>query len=181
MTRQRIALLPKEQLDERQRALVAPYAADYDQAHHVLRTLLRHTDLFEAWLPFAAQLMNSSSFTVRDRELAIMRTAVCIGSDYEWGQHVEMSQGALDDADHERLLAGAGAPGWTAGERALLLAVDELSQTRTLSDAAWSALGAHFSERQLIELPILVGHYHMLAMAISALRVEREPGVPGLP
>ncbi len=59
--------------------------------------------------------------------------------------------------------------------------VDELSEARMITDATWAALAEHFSERQLIELPILVGHYHMLGMAISALRVEREPGVPGLP
>jgi len=92
-----------------------------------------------------------------------------------------VSRGVLDDTDHQRLLAGPEAGGWRPSERALLEAVDELSRTRSLSDATWLALREHFSERQLIELPILVGHYHMLAMAISALGVEREPGVPGLP
>ena len=32
-----------------------------------------------------------------------------------------------------------------------------------------------------IELPMLVGHYHMVAMTLNALGVEREAGVEGFP
>ena len=43
------------------------------------------------------------------------------------------------------------------------------------------ALADNYDEKQLIEVPMLVGHYHMVAFALNSLGVEREPGVPGLP
>ena len=36
-----------------------------------------------------------------------------------------------------------------------------------------------YDERQLIEVPMLVGHYHMVAFTLNSLGVQREPGVPG--
>ena len=36
-------------------------------------------------------------------------------------------------------------------------------------------------ERQLVEVPFLVGHYHMVAFTLNTLGVEREDGVPDLP
>ena len=40
---------------------------------------------------------------------------------------------------------------------------------------------ARYDERQVMEVPMLVGQYHMVAFALNSLGVQREPGVPGLP
>jgi alkylhydroperoxidase family enzyme len=56
-----------------------------------------------------------------------------------------------------------------------LRAVDELHETRTLSDETWAGLrAAGLSDTELIELPMLVGHYEMLAMTLNALRVTPD-------
>ena len=49
----------------------------------------------------------------------------------------------------------------------------------SISDATWNELASHYDERQLIELPMLVGHYHLVAYTLNSLGVQREPGVPG--
>ena len=49
-----------------------------------------------------------------------------------------------------------------------------------ISDETWSRLSARYDEQQLIELCMLIGHYHMVAFALNSLRVQREEGVPGL-
>ena len=41
-----------------------------------------------------------------------------------------------------------------------------------ISDEVWSALAEHLDERQLLELPVLVGHYHMTAFLQNAIRFE---------
>ena len=35
--------------------------------------------------------------------------------------------------------------------------------------------------KQLVELPMLVGQYHMLPFALNSIGVQREPGASGLP
>jgi len=37
-----------------------------------------------------------------------------------------------------------------------------------------------YDERQLLEVPFVVGHYHLVAMFLNSAGVEREPGVPGI-
>jgi alkylhydroperoxidase family enzyme len=64
-------------------------------------------------------------------------------------------------------------PGGFSERHALLLrAVDELHDTRNISDETWDGLSAHFSDVELIELCMLAGHYEMLAGTLNSLRVE---------
>ena len=73
-----------------------------------------------------------------------------------------------------------GADGWSDPfDATLIRAADELHDTGCISDETWDDLAARYDERQLIEVPMLVGHYHMVAFTLNSLGVQREPGVPG--
>ncbi len=87
----------------------------------------------------------------------------------------------LSDEEVERVAIGTVAPGWSAHDRALLSATDELHAGQQLSDAAWSALRAQSSDAQLVEIPLVVGHYTMLSMLANASFVPLDPGLPALP
>jgi hypothetical protein len=77
--------------------------------------------------------------------------------------------------DLERVIEGPGAAGWRPRQRLLLMATDELHDHRVITDRTWAALASELTERELIELCLLVGHYEMLAMAVNSLGVEAEP------
>ena len=139
-------------------------------------TLGRHRRLFRPWLRFAAALMPRGTLPRPDAELVILRVAVLCDSAYEWTQHERMApRSGLDEASVARVREGADAQGWTARQTAVLRAVDELHATRTLGDATWDALrAAGLSDTELIELPLLAGHYEMLAMTLNALRIPPD-------
>ena len=139
-------------------------------------TLGRHRRLFRPWLRFASRLMPGGKLPRRDSELVILRVAHLCGSAYEWAHHERIGRRfGLSADDIERVRRGADAPEWSERQRAILLAIDELHAQRDLSDGAWAALGAAgLSETELIELPMLVGHYEMLAMTLNALRVPPD-------
>src|SRR3954447_5168927 len=149
-------------------------------------TLGRHRRLFRPWLRFASRLMPRGELPRRDAELVILRVAVLCDSAYEWTQHERIApQAGLDEAAVARVRDGADAPGWSERQAAIIRAVDELHATRMLGDETWSALrAAGLSDTQLIELPMLAGHYEMLAMTLNALRVPpdrfRARGAPRL-
>ncbi|MFF5257443.1 carboxymuconolactone decarboxylase family protein [Actinomadura viridis] len=142
---------------------------------NIFTTLGRHPELFEAWIGFGSMLLLKGTLSGRVRELAILRTAHLRSCAYEWEHHhrlaldaglseVEIAALRLDLADHP----------WDGRDRAVLQAADELHARGTLGDGAWAALAAHFGERELIELVMLIGHYHMVAFALNALRVRPE-------
>src|SRR5689334_6068469 len=142
----------------------------------IFSTLGRHRRLFRPWLRFASRLMPGGKLPRRDSELVILRVATLCGSDYEWTQHERIAlRFGLTTADVQRVREGVDADGWDSRQRAILGAVDELHETRNLRDSAWQALrDAGLNDAQLIELPMLVGHYEMLAMTLNALQVQPD-------
>ncbi|MBE1602673.1 carboxymuconolactone decarboxylase family protein [Streptomyces stelliscabiei] len=146
---------------------------------HVFTTLARHPKLFAAWLPFSSQLLLAGELPFADRELVILRVARNCDSPYEWGQHVRIAAKAgLSSEDMARVAVGPDAPGWTERQSLLLRATDELHSDARIGQSTWAGLTRHLTEQQLIELPMLVGHYHLLAFTLNSLRVLPEPGLP---
>jgi 4-carboxymuconolactone decarboxylase len=166
-------------LDPASQELLSGVARPGSHATNIFATLVRHPGLFRRWLPFGGKLL-SGKLPARDRELLILRTGWRCRSEYEWGQHTLIATTiGLTDADIRRVQGGPDAPGWDAFDATLVRAADELHDDGCLGDETWRVLAAHYDERQLIEVPMLVGHYHMVAFTLNSLGVQREPGVPG--
>lgn len=145
-------------------------------APNVFTTLARHRGLFRRWLWFAGGLMPGGRLPRAESELVILRVAHNTGCDYEWVQHERLARGAgLSNDEIARVRNGAAAPGWTPRRALLLRAADELHADGRIGDELWSQLRAHLDEVELIELCLLVGHYEMLAMALSSLGVQPDP------
>ena len=176
----RIPPHPPDAQDERQREALAGVGLG-GPASNIFGTLVRHPGLFHHWLPFGGKLL-AGKLPPRDRELLILRTGWHCRSAYEWGQHVLIARksGVTDD-EIGRVPEGPDAPGWSDFDAVLLRAADELHADARISDGTWAALAERYDERQLIEIPMLVGHYHMVAFTLNTLGVEREEGVPDLP
>lgn len=116
----------------------------------------------------------------RHRELLILRTSYHTGTPYEWGRHVPLAKAAgVTDTEIDRLVQGPEAGGWTDLERCLLRAADELHRETRLSDATWEVLTEHFDDAQMIEVTMLVGQHHMVALFLNSLGVELDPGFDG--
>jgi alkylhydroperoxidase family enzyme len=175
-----VAPLADEELDEQQRELLAGVLVP-GGTQNIFRTLARHPGLFRKWLPFGGKLLNGK-LPARERELAILRVGWLCQSEYEWGQHVPIGKRAgLTDDEIARIPKGAKAEGWSELDATILRATDELHQDACIGDATWARLAQELDEKQLIELVMSVGHYHLVSMALNTLGVQREEGVVGLP
>lgn len=143
-------------------------------------TLARHRRVYRRWLRFAASLMPGGELPREDGELLILRTAHNCGCAYEIEHHERLAvEAGLDLTQVARVGDGAEADGWTPRQRLLLDAVDELQRDHTLSQETWDGLRRHLDDTQLIELPLLVGHYQMLALALNSLHVRPDrPAAP---
>jgi 4-carboxymuconolactone decarboxylase len=171
----RIQPLPESEWDDDARTLLD------GRAINIFTTLVRHPGLYRHWLPFAGKLLMRGKLGARERELLILRTAVRCSADYEWGQHVLIArQVGISDDEIRRVREGPGAEAWSDADSTLMRAADELHDHSAIGDDTWAALSGRYDERELIELCMLVGHYHMVAFTLNSLRVQREEGVPGL-
>jgi hypothetical protein len=122
-----------------------------------------------------------SSLPERDRELIILRTGWRCQGAYEWGQHVRFALGVgITHEEVERVIEGPEHRGWEDFDAALLRGVDNLHDTGTIGDPTWKVLAHYYRAEQLIEYPLLVGHYHTVAWVHNALGVDLEAGASGL-
>ncbi|WP_242888320.1 carboxymuconolactone decarboxylase family protein [Actinomadura litoris] len=176
----RIPPLPVEEYQALERELFGDAA--FTGTMHVGRTWAHNPGLMKAQRPLQEYLLNASSLPGRDRELAILRIVWRRGSEYAFGQHVRMGRAAgLTDAEIDRVPHGPDADGWTAFQKVLLQAVDELHDEGRLSDDTWQALARRYEDAQLIDLIAVVGRYWAVAVMLNSVGVQPEPGLPGFP
>lgn len=147
---------------------------------NIFTTVVRSEGLLRRWLPLVGKLLNGK-IPFRDRELVVLRTAWNCGTEYEWSQHVLLGLESGLSLDEIADIAKEGVEGWGERDALLLRAADELHATWTISDPIWERLTGIYDGQQLIEFPLLVGHYHMAAMLLNALKVELDPGMQGFP
>lgn len=178
MTTPRIPPLAPTQWSAPLRLLLSLSPGGTRRPLNIFTTLARHEPLFWAWLPFGGKLL-AGKLGARHRELVILRTAYRCGCEYERRHHREIARevGFRDeelDAVERDLASGP----WSEVDRLVLEVTDELHDTARVEDATWARLQRHFDEAQRIELTMLVGHYHLLAFTLNALRVQPEPELP---
>ena len=131
-------------------------------------------------MTFTVALAVNGVLPPRLRELAILRTGWLCRSEYEWGQHAVLARRVgISDEEIARVKSGPEAEGWTELESAMLRAVDELHSDACVTDDTWTVLAAHLDERQLIEVPMLVGQYHIVSFTLNTLGIQHEAGLGG--
>jgi alkylhydroperoxidase family enzyme len=180
----RMEPLPLDERDERTQELLRSLRIPSDSGGdelNIFSTFARHPRLLKRWSQFGGTLLNGE-LDPRDREILILRTAWNCQAEYEWGQHVIIgTQAGLTDDEILACTRPMAEGGWSEDDQALLRAADELHAESRISDRAWELLAGRLTEAQLIEVCMVVGQYHLVAMTLNSLGVEREPGVAGLP
>ena len=174
----RLTPLPSDQWTDEMRDMFEPTQKVFGRVFNVFTTLGHHPKLLKRWMVFANHCLYKSTLTPRDRELVILRAGWLSQSDYEWAQHnrIALDEGLTID-EIESVKTGAKALCWTAKEKTLLIAVDELIETKSLDDGGWKSLTAYFSNEQVLDIIFTAGNYVLLAMALNSLRVEVDDGV----
>lgn len=146
-----------------------------------LATLARDESLLRLVMRVVSRLLVDSRFPRRDRELLVLRSAWLCRCAYVWGQHLPLAREAeLTSSEVEAIVTGPDHPGWGDRERALLRAVDQLHETSDIQEETWVGLQRNLSTNQLLELPMLVGLYHLIAWTQNTVRVPLDIGFEGL-
>ena len=154
------------------------------QAPNVLATMLHHPRLAGPFSIFGNVLLRKPAIGHRNRELMLLRVAWRTGAVYEWVHHVLLaSKYDITRDDISAIVDGITSTTWTAPERDLVAAADEMLDVYRISDDTWRRLTQYFSPEQLVEIPFIVGTYTCLAMAFNSwnLQVENHIDLAAIP
>ena len=178
----RVAPLDESKWTGEQRALLQPIKEARGAVPNIYRTMAQHPKMFTPRLNFGRYIQRESSLPPREREILICRIAWLTSAEYEWAAHTRIGlDNGLTEADIGRLVEGANAPGWNDLDAALVRAAGQLHETAFIDDETWAILAKEFDTRQMMELVMTVGGYHMLAMALNSFGVQLDEGREGFP
>lgn len=147
------------------------------QLPNVFPVMNTNRRIFWAWLFFASRLMPFGRLPAATREKIILRVAWNCRSRYEWAQHLQLAQQVgVPDAE----ILQVSQPVERIAEpylAALMAACDSLCAKEAITDEVWAVLAQAHSEKELVEILVLVGHYEMVAGVLINANVPLEPAI----
>ncbi len=144
---------------------------------NVYKLLLHAPPLAEIWLDFVSTARFKTELDGRLREIVIVRVAHLNRTTYVFNQHVPQLSApeGLSDAECDALADWRNAKSFSPRERAALAYTDAMTRDIAVPDAVFEALRPHFSQRQIVELTVLIGLYSMHTRVFTALGIDPEP------
>ena len=146
-----------------------------------LLTFAHHPTLGDVFSQFNIHLLTTNTMPVKQRQIAIMRTAWVCKATYMWSSHLNTSMSVgLDPEMYEPIKVGADDPYFTDFERVVIRATEELIDDRRIGDENWAALMAEWDDRQMLDFIFTVGCYVLTAGFMRSTGVERQPDLIAL-
>ena len=140
----------------------------------VLMTFAHHPRLGDLFTQFNVHLLTTNTLPVKERQIAIMRAAWITGATYMWSSHLNTSRlCGLEPDMYGPIQRGADDPYFTAFEKVIIQATDELVRDHELSDASWHALMGEWDNKQMLDFLFTVGAYVLVAGVMRSTKVQR--------
>ena len=143
---------------------------------NIYKMLLHSPALAEKWLDQVSAVRWQTDLDGKIRELVIIRIGILNRVDYVINAHVPafaVREGltleqceALNDWQPSTL--------FDAQQRAALAYADAMTREVQVGDAVFATLKEYFSERQIVELTVLIGTYNMHTRVLQALEIDAE-------
>jgi 4-carboxymuconolactone decarboxylase len=143
---------------------------------NIYRLMLHSPALADAWFDLNQAVRYGTEIDGQCRELAVIRVAILNNCDYVVRAHgpaYALKEG-LTPAQVEALGDWRSSHLYSDKQRALLAYVDAMTRDIDVPDVVFETARKHFSERQTVELSMLIGAYNMLTRFLKALKVDPE-------
>lgn len=144
---------------------------------NIYKLLLHSPALSSTWLDHFNAVRWRTSLSGRLREIVVIRVAYLHDIAYVLRQHVPklaVAEG-LTVEECDALKEWHTAPTFDPNERAALAYVDAMVEHTKVPEAIFETLRAHYNERAIVELTVLIGSYIMHNRVFGALDVDLEP------
>lgn len=173
----RISLVDEEEHPELSKLIAKLKGARGGRLINIYRLMLHSPALANAWFELNQAVRYGTEIDGQSRELAVIRVAILNGVEYVQRAHGP-SYALQEGLTPEQVAALAD---WRPStlfndkQRALLAYVDAVTHDIDVPDAIFGAIQRHHTERQIVELTLLIGAYNMLTRFVQALKIDPEP------
>jgi alkylhydroperoxidase family enzyme len=144
---------------------------------NIYRMMLHSPSLAAAWFELNSAVRYRTEVDGQSREIAVMRVAILNGVDYILRAHgpaYALKEG-LTPAQVDALADWRSSALFSEKQRALLAYVDAMTRDIDVPDPVFAELRKYYSERQTVEITMLIGAYNMHTRVLHALKIDPEP------
>jgi len=173
----RVSLVEETQQPELAESIAKIKGARGGRLINIYRLMLHSPALANAWFDLNQAVRYGTEIDGQSRELAVIRVAILNGVEYVQRAHgpaYALKEG-LTPEQVAALWDWRASQLFTAQQRALLAYTDAMTEKIEVTDDVFDNARKHFSERQIVELTMLIGAYNMLTRFLKALKVDPEP------
>jgi 4-carboxymuconolactone decarboxylase len=171
----RVPPVDPERLTPEQQRVYDEIAGSRGRVAGPFAVLLHNPDLADRVQNLGKLVRYGTSLGQRRSELAVLVTARSWSSAFEWQAHERHARDAgLPAAVIEAVRAGQQPEEMEPGDAAVHDFARELLETGGVWDATYDAAVEALGEAGVVELAVLVGYYSLLAMTLSAHRLEPD-------
>lgn len=173
----RVALIDESEHPELTDSISKIKGARGGRLINIYRLMLHSPALANAWFDLNQAVRYGTEIDGQSRELAVIRVAIL--NDVEYVQRAHGPAYALKEGLTREQVSALSS--WLSSklfsdkQRALLAYTDAMTQTIEVPEDVFTEVRKHFSERQTVELTMLIGAYNMLTRFLKALNVDPEP------
>src|SRR5882724_13065861 len=173
----RVPLIQEQDHPELAEAMAKYSAGRRGKLINVYRMLLHSPDLAESWFNHSNAVRWKTTLSGRLREIVIIRMGRLTNSQYVLRQHIPqlaLAEG-LTLEDCSELADWQASTRFSESERAALAYADSMTREIVVPDEVFDKVKAHFNDREIVELTVLIASYNMNARVMQALRLDLEP------
>jgi 4-carboxymuconolactone decarboxylase len=145
-----------------------------------LHRVLAHTpQVCRGFVRLGNAILFKGDLAPKLREIAILRVGHLTKAHYEWTQHVAIAKGVgVTQSQIDAVGGWVDSKAFDDPERAVLRYTDEVTQNVRASEATFQALRKFLSEKETVELTLVIGYYNMVSRILESLQVELEEDGP---
>lgn len=140
----------------------------------IFKLLAQADAAFPKFAAFTASLWNEAELSPRRRELVILLVARLTDCEYEWFQHEEVARICGISEPEISALKQLDLDGFESGEQAMLEFAMLTTERGSPSDQQLAAVREALSDREIIELQLVVAIYAGLAAIMIGLDLELD-------
>ncbi len=143
---------------------------------NIYRLMLHSPALANVWFDLNQAVRYGTEIDGKSRELAVIRVAILNDVEYVQRAHgpVYALKEGLTPEQVDAVENWQPSKLFSEQQRALLAYTDAMTRDISVPDAVFADVRKHFTERQTVELTMLISAYNMLTRFLKALKVDPE-------
>lgn len=143
----------------------------------IYKALLHNPSLAESWFVHLNAVRWNTDLQGRLREILIIRVGHLLNCRYIMKQHVPklaMADG-LTELECNGLISKVPDDCFSGPEKAAIEAADALTLSATVPHEVVARLKEHYTDKQIMEMMVLIGTYNMHARFVNGIDLDLEP------